>query len=124
MLHTITDSMQNSILSNTTAKYIKKFNILNPNKNILDKSYNITIIRSLIMYFLYLEKKQKNNKDFKTVEIASALGVKNHTTVVRAINKIELYLSNEKYIKCNNSTFQKNFRLHFFIFQKLFNSNK
>ena len=116
--------MLQSVIQQTASQYVEKFNKHNPNKNILDKSYNVTIIRSLIMYFLFLEKKENNKRDFNTTNIANYFGLKTHSTVLKAIDKVELYLNNEKYINSNSQNFQKDFKFYYYLFQRTYNHRK
>ncbi len=116
----------NSVIIETLAEpYIALFNQLYPNKDIKDKSYSVTIIRWLIMYFIYQEKKINNNKNINVTYISNYFGCKSHTTVTKAIAMIDNYLANKKLLESlGNEEYKRKFCLFFYRFQIIFNNKK
>lgn len=106
-------------------EYISLFNEFYPDKNITDKCYDVTIIRWLIMYFLYQEKKINKNKNVNVLNISIYFNQKSHTTVTKAISKIDLYLEDRRLLESDvNKDYKNKFFLFFYKFQKIFTKNQ
>lgn len=104
-------------------KYVEIFNLHYPDKQITEKSYDITLIRVIIMYFLYQEKKINKIKVANFETIASFFEVR-HTTVVRAVVKVNSYiqtLEDERFkSKIDTVKHLKDFNQYYYIFQNVF----
>lgn len=102
-------------------KYVEIFNLHFPDKKITEKNYDVTIVRWLVMYFLYQEKKINKIKIANHETIATLFDLKTHSTVVKAIDKVESYLSNEKYLnRPDLEAYKDNFMLFYYRFQQIF----
>ncbi|PWN60037.1 hypothetical protein [Chryseobacterium oncorhynchi] len=110
-------------LADKKDKYVEIFKLHYPDNQITEKSYDITLIRVLIMYFLYQEKKVNKIKGANFETIASFFEVR-HTTVVRAVEKVNSYiqtLEDERFkSKIGTVKHLKDFNLYYYIFQNIF----
>lgn len=99
-------------------KYMEEFKRSFPNSNITDKSYKVTLVRHIMMYFLYLEKRKKNSITYD--EIAGRFSCKK-SNVCLAIKQIKHYntLNNYKQMGVNKNLF----RYFYFRYKKIYNNN-
>ncbi|MBE7653880.1 hypothetical protein [Tenacibaculum finnmarkense] len=85
-------------------KYLNEFSKLYPEENIYSLQYDITLIRDLIMYFLYQEKIKKKDKTFNLTVLSKLFKQNSHTGVKYGIDKIEGYLKNPKTLNTKHKT--------------------
>ncbi len=100
-------------------KYIEVFKKSFPNKEITDKSYNVTLVRYILMYFLYLEK--RTNKSIKYDDIAKIFGCDSSSVCV-AVKKVKQYNSIEKIKLLGNK--KELFRYFYTKFNRIFHSKQ
>lgn len=84
--------------------YLREFKFIYPNQDILSKNYEVTLIRDLIMFFLYQEKKQNSLKTFNLTVISKLFNHNSHTGVKYAIDKVKGYIDNPKTLTTSNKT--------------------
>ncbi len=118
------ENYSNTIIEKHAEPYISLFKEIYPDKDIKDKSYSVTIIRWLIMYFLYQEKRINQNRDINVTYISIFFELKSHTTVTKAINMVDSYLENKKLLENSDNEYKRKFFLFFYRFQMIFNKKK
>lgn len=90
--------------------------------SIHEKKYDITLVRSLMIYFLYKEKSSAKNMKVTFPEIATVFGMERSSTI-KANQRILAYIENEQYLKTNSQAYQRTFRIFFYLFNKIFTQN-
>lgn len=93
-------------------RYRQEFENLFPYVDIMNKDYKTTLIRNLIMYFLYQEKNKRGNYNKLTLDqLAKLFELKSHSAVIYGIKKIEMFIQKPRYLTKDKETF-------FFLYYK------
>lgn len=100
--------------------YLKAFSLIRT-KNILDKDYVTTLYRNLIMYFLYRENEHKVKNKNTLKDISKFFQLSDHTTVIKAINKIKDVLHNNNLLhNFPEENVQEDFCKLYYLLNKIF----
>lgn len=102
-------------------KYISLFKKIYPEESICNRKHHITIIRSLIMYFLYKDKSRKNK--VKLTEIGELFQV-GHSTVSKAIKMIKIYIQDEKMLEPTLRNNKNKFTYFYYQYYKIYKNTK
>lgn len=99
---------------------LKVFQSIYGDRSILEKNYEITLIRGLIIYFVYSENEDffrsyKEKITFK--EIAEEFGLE-RTSVLKAYNRIEEYVKDWRLLNTCNERQRRTFQIFFYLFNK------
>lgn len=98
-------------------RYINEFKRSFPNREITDKNYKVSIIRHILMYYLYLEKKK--NKSIKHKDIAKIFCCKS-STVCKAIKQVKEYNSLKNINKLGKE--KELFKYFYVKFNRIYNN--
>lgn len=85
-------------------KYLDEFYKLYPEEDIYCLKYDVTLIRNLIMYFLYQEKIKKRDKTLNLTILSKLFKKNSHTGVKYSIDTIQGYLKNPKTLNTTHKT--------------------
>lgn len=90
-----------------------------PDKDIMDKSYHITMVRHILMYFLYLEKRR--NRSLKYDDIAKIFGC-DSSSVCKAVKQVKQYNSIQNFNRLGKE--KKLFQFFHAKFNRIFYDRK
>ena len=104
-------------------RYLEIFEkVFQNNKNILSKNYNITIVRSIIIYFVYRENEFYDEK-LTYQDIAEELGME-RSAVTKAYHRIETIFNDLKILNSYNEKEKQLFNIFYYIFKINYIKNK
>lgn len=98
-------------------KCLSTFQSIYGNRSIMEKNYEITLIRGLIIYFVYKENDMLLKYKITFREIAEEMEM-DRTSVLKAYKRIEGYVKNWTLLSTCNERQRRIFQIFFYFFNK------
>lgn len=94
-------------------EFLREYKNIFPNGDINNKDYTTTMLRNIMIYFLY---KSYKNKSIKRQDILDHFTIKHKTNIYNKINNIKEYIDNPKILSNQRKLF-----IHFYYkFKKIY----
>lgn len=108
-------------------KYLQMMQIFKehyPEVDITKKSYDVTLVRDLMMYFLYKQNETSEKKNRVTYsDIASLFDLSDHSAVIKSNKKIAQYINDITYLYSGENKLANTFKFFYYKFYKVCNNS-